>query len=970
MFARKALSSLLSVTLALSMVPTTAIAEDVTAAQELVQQEQAQATPQVEFRINATEDDDPWVSYESQEAAEDAAKAALEKSEDEAETAQNGTEAAEEAVAAPVANEQQAAEQTVPTQDPVVGAEAVAPITKLEVRLKDAQEGDGIELSTFATDQDEEDASWSEWSGTNEGAFSDLKVRLNGEVAKAYEVRYRVHAGGEWLEWADADDESAAPDNALAIDDVAIVLVATDESAVDEDSKKKDAADDATKDVADDAAKDATDKQTTATNATKDAANKQSTTTNATTKNQSKDATKDQAAADKKATEQKEANKKEAPLTPEAEQVSIEAEATAVPTVTYKVHAQTHGWMGSVTNGASAGTTGESKRLEGIQIALPAGTNGDIVYKVHAQTYGWMPAVANGETAGTTGESKRLEAIQIWLNGEVSKKFDVWYRVHAQTYGWLGWVRNGDSAGTTGESKRLEAIQIVLMPKGSNGPSGSGEIGGAQGATASITYHGNVQGFGWMGWLRDGDTVGTTGISAKLEQFSASLVGLNNSDLHYSAHVQTYGWQDEVSGGATVGVEGKRLEAITMRLSGIAEQNYDVYYRCHIQTYGWLNWAKNGEIAGSSGMSRRVEALQVVLVPKGGAAPYNDGRSESHMYVPTIRYRGHVQTYGWLDWTTNGGSAGTTGESKRVEALQAEIVDASVSGEVQINAHVQTYGWRGYVGQGEIAGTTGESKRVEALEVRLTGQLAEDYDVWYRVHAQTFGWMGWAKNGEPAGTEGMSKRLEAIEVTLVAKNGAAPGSTDRAYIKEEPAKLGYQNPPGYYQVSRKNVTITDAAEWPFNYITPSRIDVWATREDCVDAFVGRAYEYLGTPYMWDYACAPGVGVDCIGLVYQCAYATGMDMGGGTGYDDFNPWAHYVTGSSGWHSHDANNFWDYGKALHVPLSSRRAGDVISYSGHAAVYIGDDEVIEAIMGAGVVQRSMWDSGSPRGVIRLFQ
>ena len=40
-----------------------------------------------------------------------------------------------------------------------------------------------------------------------------------------------------------------------------------------------------------------------------------------------------------------------------------------------------------------------------------------------------------------------------------------------------------------------------------------------------------------------------------------------------------------------------------------------------------------------------------------------------------------------------------------------------------------------------------------------------------------------------------------------------------------------------------------------------------------------AYEYLdaNTPYIWDYACAPGVGVDCAGLVLQCLYATGMDL---------------------------------------------------------------------------------------------
>ena len=50
-------------------------------------------------------------------------------------------------------------------------------------------------------------------------------------------------------------------------------------------------------------------------------------------------------------------------------------------------------------------------------------------------------------------------------------------------------------------------------------------------------------------------------------------------------------------------------------------QKYDIYYRAHVADYGWLGWAKNGEMAGTSGLAKRVEAMQVVLVKKGGIAP-------------------------------------------------------------------------------------------------------------------------------------------------------------------------------------------------------------------------------------------------------------------------------------------------------------------------------------------------------------
>ena len=64
----------------------------------------------------------------------------------------------------------------------------------------------------------------------------------------------------------------------------------------------------------------------------------------------------------------------------------------------------------------------------------------------------------------------------------------------------------------------------------------------------------------------------------------------------------------------------------------------------------------------------------------------------------------------------------------------------------------------------------------------MTGDLAEEYDVYYRVHVQTYGWLDWACNGETAGTTGLSKRIEAIEIVLVEKGGEAPGDTDTSYI--------------------------------------------------------------------------------------------------------------------------------------------------------------------------------------------
>ena len=102
-------------------------------------------------------------------------------------------------------------------------------------------------------------------------------------------------------------------------------------------------------------------------------------------------------------------------------------------------------------------------------------------------------------------------------------------------------------------------------------------------------------------------------------------------------------------------------------------------------------------------------------------------------------------------------------------------------GGIEYNLHLQDIGWQGFKADGAMAGTTGQARRVEAVQIRLTGQLKDNYSVWYRVHSQDFGWLGWAKDGAYAGTAGYAKRAEAVEVVILPKGAAAPGSTANAY---------------------------------------------------------------------------------------------------------------------------------------------------------------------------------------------
>ena len=173
---------------------------------------------------------------------------------------------------------------------------------------------------------------------------------------------------------------------------------------------------------------------------------------------------------------------------------------------------------------------------------------------------------------------------------------------------------------------------------------------------------------------------------------------------------------------------------------------------------------------------------------------------------------------------------------------------------------------------------------------------------------------------------------------------------------------GYQNPSNYYQVSSKSVTIPHLGQGIFGYRTESRISVSATRNECVNAMITRAYDYVGTtPYIWDYSCAPGVGIDCAGLVMQCLYATGMDLG------RYTPWDHYYTPG---HDHYANDMWNDPKFKHLDFSQRRRGDLICYNGHIAIYLGNDQIIEAASPRyGVRVHSVYVGYPIKGVLRPF-
>lgn len=326
----------------------------------------------------------------------------------------------------------------------------------------------------------------------------------------------------------------------------------------------------------------------------------------------------------------------------------------------------------------------------------------------------------------------------------------------------------------------------------------------------TVSYSTHIQSYGWnKSAAKNGAVAGTTGKAKRLEAIKISVEGNEDLGIQYTTHCQGYGWLNWSSNGEISGTTGeaKRLEAIKIQLTGADRDKYDVYYRVHAQGYGWMNWAKNGEAAGIAGLAKRLEAIQVVVVKKGESVPDKfEGvtASEKKAYMASaaataatvegsdrahVQYRSHLQTYGWQNWKNDGDISGTTGKAKRLESLKLELKNKDYTGGICYNAHVQTIGWQAdpnksatWKKDGEFCGTTGNAKRLEAIQIELYGEMAEHYDIYYRVHSQTYGWMKWAKNGEMSGTTGQHKRIEGIQVVLVKKGEQAPSDNYKGAV--------------------------------------------------------------------------------------------------------------------------------------------------------------------------------------------
>lgn len=300
--------------------------------------------------------------------------------------------------------------------------------------------------------------------------------------------------------------------------------------------------------------------------------------------------------------------------------------ASSTPDIQVQAHVQDKGWLSVVKGGNTAGTVGEGLRLEDLKLKLTNAPSSGIKISTHQADVGWVSykAASNDKwvESGTTGQNKAIQGFKLQLTGSLASQYDVYYRSHVAHVGWLGWAKNGEVSGSTGIGLQAEAVQIKLVKKGASFNRG----GTAYLTKPSLTYRVHVQDIGTMSYVKEGETGGTVGRELRMEAVWAKFIGFDGkSGISVRSHVSNVGWQDWVSSGKMSGTtrQNNSIECVQMNLSPLMSNIFDIYYRVHVQNIGWMGWACNGESAGTTGGGLRAEAIQIVIVNKN--APFDAG---------------------------------------------------------------------------------------------------------------------------------------------------------------------------------------------------------------------------------------------------------------------------------------------------------------------------------------------------------
>lgn len=277
------------------------------------------------------------------------------------------------------------------------------------------------------------------------------------------------------------------------------------------------------------------------------------------------------------------------------------------------------------------------------------------------------------------------------------------------------------------------------------------------------------------------------GVTSKDVDKAGSITNLDiavTSEYTGAVKYRTYttnGWSRYTTTTDTSVTKGK-IQAVSAVLTEELAQHYDLYYRVHITDGIWLDWACNGQMAGSKNLAQRINAISVSLVAKGGKAPGKTKRPT--LETPHMTYRAVEASKTWKDATETalGEKAGRSKKAQPLTGIRMKLTDTQLAGGVEYRVVYESGNMGKWTTSGKLAGKEKSEQAIAGIQIRLNGQLAKAYHIYYRVRIQKYGWLDWAKNGQTAGSKGYELAVTGYQVKLVKKQNKTSLKTKDAYL--------------------------------------------------------------------------------------------------------------------------------------------------------------------------------------------
>ena len=161
--------------------------------------------------------------------------------------------------------------------------------------------------------------------------------------------------------------------------------------------------------------------------------------------------------------------------------------------------------------------------------------------------------------------------------------------------------------------------------------------------------------------------------------------------------------------------------------------------------------------------------LAVVMVFAMTAVLAFPGFAENSLKV---NYSGYSSMAGWSKIADDGSECTVTGSV--MTAIKFNLLNQipGMTGTIAYQVNQNGYGWLPWVENGRETGHKQTDRPLESIAVKLTGQLKDNYDIYYTV-SQDGIWENWESNGEPVGLEEQGYRIDGLRLT-VQKKGSLP----------------------------------------------------------------------------------------------------------------------------------------------------------------------------------------------------